>query len=270
MRPAQIAIAMSLGAYIALATLAAADELEEAMHCADCLSFFRSLEVETSQLQRMIPPLQRIQQYITQGHAARDAKLAQLSADYSRARALLIAGQQLPDDLRAKLEGAKQEMDLADLKMKQSISQQMSALSKIFSPVQNQRLDWTPPAELQPAETARQRAQRRREQLALISDAGRLQNRLRYMNAFDYSSYRVTIISEYLDRYFERNTAQFEQAHAIVMELIGEVRLVDEAAWPQQANLYAERQVIMLGLMPEEAQPGAGARGRSCARDCNG
>lgn len=231
------------------------DELAAAMHRADCLNFLNSRQVDTSQLQRMVSPLGRIQQYLNQRDSDWKSKLTRLSARYGQARQLLVGGQELPEDLREELTGAEEAAAAADLAMTQSIHGQMEALAKVFYPIQNEQLDWTPPADIRPPETTEQRAARYREVIGLINDAGRMLERVRYLPPHDYVTRRVGLVGDYLARYLNPTTPQFEQAHAMVLQYTGEIRMVDEAAWSQQAPLLAERLVRMLGLMPAEVEP---------------
>lgn len=263
MRAATVALGMLVAACIALPALSRADELAEAMQRADALSFFNRLGLQTSQLQRMISPLKRIQQIVTQRQADREVKLTRLSGYYQRARGLLIAGVELPDDLRAEMAKAEEEMAAGELLAKQAVHGQMELIARIFYPAQNEQLDWTPPPELRAEESPEDRARRQREIIGLINEAGQLLQDTRNLNALLYVTQRVTLIGEYLEQYFPVNTPAFERAHAMLMEYTGEVRLVEDAQWQQQAPLYAERLVRVLGLMPEQAQPNPNAVGWS-------
>ena len=231
------------------------DELSQAMARADCLNFFNSLGVETSQLKRMAPPLKAIQSYLGQRESDRELKLTRLSAEYQRACELLIPGDKLPDEVAQKLAAAEQEMAAADLEMKRAIHGQMEALAKIFYPAQNEQLDWTAPAEIVPPESAEQRATRERQISALINEAGRLLERVRYLPPHDYVTARIGIVADYVGRYFNPNLAAFDEVHALVMECTSEVRMLEEEVWQQDAALYAERMVRLLGLMPGRPEP---------------
>ena len=61
MRTTTIVLGMLVAACVALPTASQADELADAMQRADALSFLNRLGLQTSQLQRMVSPLKRIQ-----------------------------------------------------------------------------------------------------------------------------------------------------------------------------------------------------------------
>ena len=263
MRTTTIALGMLVAACVALPTASQADELADAMQRADALSFLNRLGLQTSQLQRMVSPLKRIQQIVTQREADREVKLTRLSGHYQRARGLLIAGVELPDDLRAEMQKAEEEMAAGDLSAKQAVHGQMELIARILYPAQNEQLDWTPPPELRAEESPEDRARRHRQIIGLIDEAGQLLQEVRNLNALLYVTRRVTLIGEYLEQYLPVNTPAFERAHAMLMEYTGEVRLAEDVQWQQQAPFYAERMVRMLGLMPEQPQPNPNAVGWS-------
>ncbi len=263
MRSATISLAMLVTACLALPAPSQADELAEAMQRADALSFFNRLGLQTSQLQRMVSPLKRIQQIVTQREADREVKLTRLSGYYQRARGLLIAGVALPEDLRAEIQKAEEEMAAGDLSAKQAVHGQMELIASILYPAQNAQLDWTPPPEVRVEESPAERARRQRQIIGLITEAGQFLQQVRELNALLYVTQRIPLISEYLAQYFPVNTPAFERAHAMLMDYTGEVRLVEEGQWQQQAPLYAERMVRLLGLMPEQAKPNPNAVGWS-------
>jgi len=253
MRATTVALGIMFVSCLAPAGPAAADELSDAMQRADCLNFLNTLGLSNEQLTRMVAPLKRIQQIVKERSTDRQAKLARLAGYSAQVRASLMAGREVPASVRDTLRQAEAEIAAADLAAKQAVHGQMELIAGLLTPLQNQQLDWTPPPAVRVAESTEDRIRRLRQLEGLVTDAGQLLQTVRNLDPLLYVTRRVTLIGEYLAQYLDPNSPAFQQAHQTLIEYTGEVRMLEEPQWQQQARAYAERMVQRLGLMPGEA-----------------
>ena len=245
---------------------AADDELGSAQRRASALSFFNSLDVTGGQATRMIQPLQNIQGELAVGEDARQAAAQNNEAlrALMSARALLVAGQEVPPETLATIAEIEAALDLAQLQMYMSVDRQMQSIADIMYPAQNERLDWTPPASVRPERSAQQRAALQREITVRIRDAVRLLERIRFMDAALFVTGRVPLIKEYLDYNLDLGRSLPGNAVEICLAISDEARVVSPDDWNARAYDLGGALVTRLGLIPTlELGPKPGAIGWS-------
>ncbi len=144
---------------------AADDELGSAQRRASALSFFNSLGVTGEQATRMVQPLENIQRDLAASEDARDIAMGNDGAFRAlmSARALLVAGQEVPPETLATIAQIEAALDAAQLQTHVAVDLQMQSIADIMYPAQNAQLDWTPPATVRPERGVQQRAALQRE-----------------------------------------------------------------------------------------------------------
>lgn len=228
-----------------------ADELGDAMARADALNLFRTIGLDRTQAQRMIAPLQSIQTLLKQFRENQQAQLEALKPTLTRVRQLLAEGHEVPEDLRTALENYETQREAALLKLYRDVNREMQVIRDNLYPEQLAMLDFTPPASIAPEEAIQQRVRLQQIAIERIQTAGRMLERVKYLDAFNFVTGRTPIVISYLTQYFEQNTPQFQAAMDVVIEYTDRVRLLTDEEWQQNAWAIAAELVEALGLMPE-------------------
>ncbi len=256
-----------LSAQVVTGASASDDELGSAQRRASALNFFNSLGVTGEQATRMAQPLQNVQRDLAAGEDARGVAVGNDGAFRAliSARALLVAGQEVPPETLATITGIEAALDAAQLQTLVAVDLQMQSIADIMYPAQNQRLDWTPPATVRPERSIKQRAALQRETDLRIRDAARLFERTRTLDVALFVTGRITIIKEYLDYNHDLGRPLPGNAVDICIAFTDEVRMVPVDEWDHaRAYGFGKALVARLGLMPTlQTGPRPGAIGWS-------
>jgi len=228
----------------------AADDLQDALDRADALNLFLRIDLQPDQAKRMIIPLERVQQLMEQYRSGYQDRLEALKPQLMRARSLMAAGQELPDELRQVIDKFLEERDESRLDLYRAVDQEMQLIAELLYPEQNTLLDWTPPESIRPEECLQERLRMQRIALGRIEEAGRMLERVKYLDAFNFVTGRISIINEYLAAYYDPQSAEFERAAQIAIEHSDQVRLLSEEQWQANAWQISADLVDRLGLMP--------------------
>ncbi len=226
------------------------DELQDAMDRANALNLFIQIELESDQAQRLIEPLERIQDQVTQYRETREAKLQQLQPTLRTARQRLIAGRDLSDDVEETLEQFRTQREQALTALQRSVDAEMQLIAERLSPEQNSILDWTPPESVRPQESVEERLKVQRVAMGRIQEAAQMLDRVKHLDPFNFVTGRMPLINDYLALYYEPNTQQFQEASQIVLNYTDEIRGMNEQAWQENGMDIAAGMVDNLGLMP--------------------
>lgn len=248
MRTARCVVAIVMVAAVALP--AAADALQDAMDRADALNLMLQLGVQRPQARQMIGPLQNIQRLVSQYDAARTEALNRLTPTLQRARMQLVGGEELGDEMVAALDGYRQQREEARLELYRAVHSEMTAISEVLRPEQNQYLDWTPPGSIRPEECLEERLRMQQVAMGRIQKAAQMLDAVKHLHAFNFVTGRGPIVNDYLALYFDPNTEQFAQAFQIVINYTDQVRMITEEQWQAQSLDIAAGLVERLGLMP--------------------
>lgn len=244
-------IVITGAALCALALAASADELADAMVRADALVLFRSIGLEPAQAQRMIAPLQGIQTLVNRYRENQERQLEALTPTLTAVRRLLAAGQEVPENLHTALQNYEKQREAALLQLYRDVNREMQAIRDILYPEQLAGLDFTPPPSIAPKESIQERARLQQIAITRIQSAGRMLERIKYLDVFNFITGRTPIIISYLAQYFPQDTPEFQAAMDVVIEYTDRVRLLDEETWRENAWAIAAELVEALGLMPE-------------------
>lgn len=252
--PAAIALLLALSSASAVA-----DDLQDAMDRADALNFFRQIGLERAQAQQMIAPLERIQDLVKRYRERDERRLQELEPTLRAARQALIEGRTLDERIAWALESYQAERAEARSALRRAVAAEMQVIARTLYPEQNAMLDWTPPAAVRPEESIEERLEVQRIAMGRIEEAVRVLERIKYLDAFHYVTGRIPIINDYLARYYEPNSPEFQEAGEILLEYTGEVRMLEEDEWRAHALDIAADMIDEIGLMPRydpEPPPG--------------
>jgi len=237
-------------AALLVAVSAWGDELGDAMSRADALGFFTRIGLTQAQAQQIVAPVQRIQQLVQQYEATRKQRLNALAPTLIRARQILAEGRQLPSEIESALTQYRQQSEKAWVELQRAVDQEMQRIADTLYPEQNALLDWTPPASIRRDDTLQERLRLQQIAMGRIQEAGRMLERVKYLDAFNFVTARTPIINDYLSAYFEPDTPDFETAFRICLEFTDRVRMLPEEQWRNNAWDIAADLVDRLGLMP--------------------
>jgi len=241
------------------ATVAVTDELTDAVAQTDALSLFTRISLQQDQARAMVAPLQRIQSIVQQAGDAQEQRLEALAPTLRQARALLAAGDQLPADVQAALADYRRQREQAQLALYRGVDQEMRMIADLMYPEQNALLDWTPPAAVRTEDSLQEQLRLRQIAEARIDEAGRMLERVKYLDAFNFVTARTPIINDYLARYFDPNAPNYQTAYRICIDYTDRVRVLSEDEWQANGWDIAAQLIDRLGLMPTlETAPAPG------------
>ncbi|MEA3399676.1 MAG: hypothetical protein U9R79_00390 [Armatimonadota bacterium] len=239
---------------------ATADELADAMARADALNFFNSIGLEESQAQRMIAPVQRIRDLVQQHEQTSHQRLQAMTGTLQQARALLLAGQELPEGMRLAIANYREHREQARLTLMRAVDQEMSLIEDILYPDQNAMLDWTPPDSVRPKESVQQILEQQQIAMGRIQRAAQMLDRVKHLDPFNFVTARTPIVNDFLAMYFEPGTRRWERARRAAIDATDQARMLTEDQWQANALDVARDLIDRLGLMPTfepERRPGA-------------
>lgn len=240
---------LGLAALIA-AVPVAADEMQDAMARADALNLMLQIGVLPSQAQQMIGPLRRIREAVDAHEAAQLNRLNQLSASLQRARAELVAGNELSPEMASAIDGYEAARQSARLELYRAVSEQMQIMASVLTPEQNRYLDWTPPGIIQPEACVEERLRMQQVAMGRIQDTAQMLDAVKHLHTFNFVTGRGPLVNDYLARYFPLDAAQFQQAYVTAINYTDQVRMLTEEQWQAQSMDIAAAMVEDLGLMP--------------------
>ncbi|MGC9320026.1 MAG: hypothetical protein ACP5KN_18485 [Armatimonadota bacterium] len=238
---------------------AAGDELADAMARADALNFFNSIGLEVTQAQRMVAPVERIRDLVQQHQQTSSQRLQAMTATLQRARALLLAGEKLPDEIRTAIADYQTQQDQARLTLMRAVDQEMGLIEDILAPRQNALLDWTPPESVRPRQSTEQILEQQQIAMGRIQRAAQMLDNVKHLDAFNFVTGRTQIVNDFLAMHFRQGTPRWERAYGIVIEATDQVRMLPEEEWQANAMDIAADLIEQLGLMPsfeERRRPG--------------
>ena len=133
----------------------------------------------------------------------------------------------------------------------------MADIEKELYPQQNAYIDWTPPHTTQraAAETLQQKAQREREQAALILATEQQLERIRTYPLERYVLEAQKVVDDFLRPLVDPGSPDYPAAQQFMFKLVEQVRLMPEPEWEQRREEMAVVLVRHLGLLeaPEAA-----------------
>ena len=244
---------------LVIALPAAADEMQDAMDRADALNLMLRVQVQPSQAQQMLGPLQRIQELVRRFDDTQTNSLNQLKTSLLRARAELVAGQELSPATSTALESYERQRDAAREALQSSVAEQMQLIASMLTPEQNRYLDWTPPGAIRTEQLLAERIEMQQVAMGRAQEAARMLDAVKHLDAFNFVTGRGPIINDYLALYFRPDAQQFQQAYEIALNYTNEARMLDNQQWQAQALDFGAGLVEDLGLMPQMdpgVQPG--------------
>jgi len=244
---------------LVIALPAAADEMQDAMDRADALNLMLRVQVQPSQAQQMLGPLQRIQELVRRFDDTQTNSLNQLKTSLLRARAELVAGQELSPATSTALESYQRQRDAAREALQSSVAEQMQLIASMLTPEQNRYLDWTPPGAIRTEQLLAERIEMQQVAMGRAQEAARMLDAVKHLDAFNFVTGRGPIINDYLALYFRPDAQQFQQAYEIALNYTNEARMLDNQQWQAQALDFGAGLVEDLGLMPQMdpgVQPG--------------
>lgn len=239
-----------LALVMALAAPVPADELQDTVDRADALGLLNRIGLQQSQATQMVGPLERIQSIVRQHEQHSEQRLSAMRPTLQRARAALVAGEELPEDIAQTLQAYREQRRQARLSLMRAVNREMTAIADLMYPEQNERLDWRPPASVDPQQHMRERLELQKIAVARIEQAAAMLDRVKHLDAFNFATGRGPIINDYLSLYFEPETQRFQQAYQMALEHTDRVRMLSEEQWQANAMDIAAELVDRLGLMP--------------------
>ncbi|MGD9497906.1 MAG: hypothetical protein AB7Y46_16505, partial [Armatimonadota bacterium] len=217
---------------------------------ADALGLFTTIGLQQVQAQAMVAPLERIQSQVTQYQAAEQQRLTALAPTLTRARQILLSGEELPPDMQSALANYRQQSQQAQLQLARGVNQEMQTIASLLYPEQNALLDWTAPEAVRGPEAMAERLRLQQVALSRIQEAERMLERVKYLDPFNFVTGRAGIINDYLAVHFPPETPDFDAAYRIALEHTDRVRLLSENEWQANSWQIATDLVERLGLMP--------------------
>jgi len=236
---------------LVIALPASADEMQDAMDRAEVLNLMLQVRVQPSQAQQMLGPLQRIQELVKRFEDTQTNALNQLATSLQRARAELIAGEELSAQTIAALDGYQQQREAGRQALYSAVAEQMQLIASALTAEQNRYLDWTPPGAIRPEELLAERVQMQQVAMGRVQEAARMLDAVKHLDAFNFVTARGPIVSDYLALYFRPDAQQFQQAYQIAVNYTSQVRMLDEQQWQAQSLDFGAGLVEELGLMPQ-------------------
>jgi len=241
---------LAVGLALMAATVAGADELTDAVAQTDALGLFTRISLQQDQARAMVTPLQRIQGIVQRANDAQQQRLNALEPTLRGARELLAADQELPADVQSALDDFRRQREQAQLALYRGVDQEMGIIEDLMYPAQNALLDWTPPAAVRTEDNLQEQLRLRQVAEARIDEVGRMLERIKYLDAFNFVTARAPIINDYLARYFDPNAANYQAAYRICLDYTDRARLLSEDEWQANAWDIAAELIDRLGLMP--------------------
>ena len=251
------AVATTLVALVAVAGWAWGSDLSAAIQKTNHLIILNELAVTSDQLRDLAP----LSEDLVQATQARDAERQRLltSADFTlmAARKTLVAGTALTSTQQGALDELEAELAAANEKFEEAAVATMATIEKEFLPQQNRYIDWTPPR--QPtgaAKTAAQRAQRDREQTALILATVQQLERIRTYPLERYVFEAQKVVDDFLRPLIDPRSPDYPAAQQFMFKLVEQVRVMPENEWYVRREEMAATLVGELGLLgePEAAE----------------
>ncbi|MFO8078883.1 MAG: hypothetical protein R6V07_01135 [Armatimonadota bacterium] len=238
----------------------AADEMQDAMARADALNLFRQIDLQRGQARQMIPPLQRIVRLVETHEQQRKQSLNRMESTLRRARQQLVAGAELASEAEEAMEQFEEQREASQRDLYRSVDAEMQAIAEVLTREQNELLDWTAPASIRPERNMEERLRVQQVAMGRIQEAGRMLDRVKHLDAFNFVTGRGPMLNDYLAGYFRPDSPQFREAYQITLDYTDEVRMLREEQWQEQGLEIATAMVEDLGLMPTvdpERRPGA-------------
>ncbi|MBM3499658.1 MAG: hypothetical protein FJX74_13440 [Armatimonadetes bacterium] len=259
MRRLRVGLLICLAAVVVGAS-APGSELSQAVQKANHLIVLNELGVTTDQIGKLAPLSDRLVQAVQARNSERQRLLTEAGPTLEAARKALVEGAALPqvtETALAKLEGA---LKANDDTLEDTAVTVMADIEKEFFPQQNRYVDWTPPRRpVRPsAQTLAQRAQRERQQAALIlSTVGQLE-RIRTYPLERYVLEAQKVVDDFLRPLIDPRSEDYPAARQFMFKVVEQVRLMPEEEWQERREEMAELLVGELGLLDEPeaaAQP---------------
>jgi hypothetical protein len=140
----------------------------------------------------------------------------------------------------------------ADEDLKLAMVDYIARLRRILGPDQRASVDWIPPGDVMRLVPPERRAEDLRDQAAMIADALRFINSVKYTVSKEYRNKKVQFSLDYLSRFFRQGTPPFDRALQFTLDLLGEARFVEREEWESGVDVqYATTLLQGLGLLGE-------------------
>lgn len=235
---------------------APASDLSQTVQKANHLIVLNELGVTTDQIGRLAPLSDKLVSAVQARNAERQRLLAEAAPTLEVARKALVAGTALPQATQTALDTLEAALKAADSRLEDTAVTLMQDVEKEFYPQQSRYIDWTPPR--QPTrvseKTSAERAQRERQQAALLlSTVGQLE-RIRTYPLERYVLEAQKLVDDYLRPLIDPRSPDYPAARQFMFKVVEQVRLMPEEEWQVRREEMAEILVGELGLLDEPAE----------------
>jgi hypothetical protein len=241
---------------------APASDLSQVVAKGNHLLVLNRLGLTPEQLAALAPLSEELAGAVRVWQANRQTVLDDASDGLVEVRATLLRGAPLSPELRKSVDDVNVELKVEDDTLYNTAVSVLKKVKDQFYPQQNAYIDWTPPrataGAAAPGETLQQRAQREREQRAMVALAGQFLDRARYMSAIILGT--DVLVQDFLRPLMDPTAPQYPQARQYLLRLVEQVRLLPEPQYQQVRNRYALDLVQVLGFAsaaPQTPQPEA-------------
>lgn len=195
--------------------------------------------------------------------AAQSAGAALAGQDSATANALQSAGDLLSQEYLALTQGTPVSEELATrlAELRRAAAERRdnqfstvdAAIRRVrrsLSPRQASLVNWNLPADVPVTHrNSDGTLDELRSLAARLTQAERFLERLRYVTLSEYKRFRMERTEEFLQAYLRPGTIEFDEAKDWVAQLLSDMRLVKEDAWPQEEALYAAQLLQRLGAL---------------------
>lgn len=229
------------------------DDLSRALATARLVSLLNDLELSGQQLAHLLTLTSQAKAEARQAALARDALLASAAPHLTQILPHLIRGQALNEDWNrffADLRERLREQERAD---DAAMAPYVAAVERTMHPGQAAYVDWRVPPAIMGALSPTERARAKREEAAMITDALALVEFLRGLEQTLLNQLRPARVAEFLRRYMEPDTREFERARQEIYGIIQESRLIRPEQWPDFAEQVAVQVLQAAGQLRGDA-----------------
>jgi hypothetical protein len=236
--------------------LSGASELSQVTQKANHLIALNRLGLTADQLARILPTSRRLADGVQARQAERQRLLQTARPSLLAARKALAAGTPLPQETQLVMDKLEADLQAADETEYEAAVKLLAEVSKAFYPQQDAYVDWTPPrvSRSSSRKAMQEQARAERTNRALILAAERQMSSMR-MSDFDSMEQRLyiaranRIADDFLRPLIDPDSPQYEAAHAYMVDVLKQVRLMTRDEWADRNYELAEQLVTELGLL---------------------
>ena len=236
-----------------VASPAWASDLSQTIQKANHLIVLNDLGVTNDQIGKLAPLSDQLVQAVQTRNSEREKLLEAAAPTLEAARKALVEGTALTQAQQTALDTLEKSLKANDDKLEETAVTAMADIEKEFFPQQNRYIDWNPPRQpTRPsAKTLAERAQRERQQAALIlSTVGQLE-RIRTYPLERYVLEAQKVVDDYLRPLIDPRSPDYLAARDFMFKVVEQVRIMPEEEWQDRRESMAELLVGELGLLDE-------------------